>query len=347
MAATISKIGILVGLDTTGLAGGAAKAETVIGSFGNKIENLGGFGANGEFKLVSSFKAASAGLAAMEGSLAGMGSSMGALVAGGPVLVGIAAEIAALFAAAKFSAWGIQLAMGQDAEFTGKWKVFKDEIADLAVKIGELFMPLIKWWLDVGIAAVRALKGGTIAESGTYDRLTSTDPNKRTKAAFDTLEIEEKLTEEYRRQHKMAEDAIRRRQEDMQRHADAITKSLRTPAEVLQDSLAELNSLMDANMISFGTYSRGIERAADEFANLNDKARQLQQIQSRTINPTALERGSSAELSARNRVESIIQAQADTAKQQLATQQRQEKLEQQIRDILKANNVVYQPVNLR
>ncbi len=349
MGQSIAKLNIMLGVDTSGIISGIdGKAIPKIREFKNTVDSISaGGGAGGASTMAAGFKTAAISLKAMEGSLSGMGASMGALISGGPVLIGIAAEVAALYGMAKFSAWGIKMALGQDAEFTGKWKVFKDEIADLALKIGELFMPLIKWWLDVGIAAVRALKGGTVAEAGTYDRLNPTGAEAKVKAAKETLEIEDHLLEKYRQQHKQIEETAKRRREEAQRHVDELTKSLRTPAEVLQDSVTELNKLMNENLITFGTYSRGIEKAAADYADLVDKAKTLKEIHKGTRNPTALERGSSAELTARNKIESITQAMADTAKQQLAVQRQQAETEKQIKRILETNNVTFQPINLR
>lgn len=349
MGQSISKIGILVGMDTSGLATGASQGAATLRGFKTQVDAIDGGGVGSEFKLTSAFKAAGAGLHAMEGSLKGIGSSMALLAGGGFVMVGIAAEIAALFAAAKFSAWGIKLAMGQDAEFTGKWKVFKDELADLALKVGELFMPLIKWWLDVGIAATRALKGGTRAEAGSYDRLT--DPEgyaRKVKDANDKIIASgQEWSDKYTQQVKAIEDAAKRKADAMASAAEQISRSLRTPAEVFNDTVAELNQLMNANLLTFTTFSRGINKAASDFAELNNKAEKLKSIQARTMNVAALERGSSAELSARNKVETLMAGSADIAKQQLEVQKRQEATEKQIRDILKANAVSIQPVNIR
>lgn len=221
----------------------------------------------------------------------------------------------------------------QGKTLTGLWSTFKDEFADLARMIGELFVPALKTFLELGIALMQSIKGGPAAK-GERKPLTG-------------LSEEKKQMKELQEAAEKAAEAIKQKNEEMAKSGESLAKSLRTPFEVFQDSIKDIQALMEGNFISFETYSRGIQKAADDFANLNNKAKELRDIQFKTLNVGAIERGSSADFEARNRVTQIMQGQTDVAKQQLEVQKRQEQTEKQIRDILKENRVSIQPVNIR
>jgi phage-related tail protein len=61
-----------------------------------------------------------------------------------------------------------------------------------------------------------------------------------------------------------AREEMAKAEEQMRSRAESITNSLKTPAENMKDEVAELNEMVKAGAISWGTYHRGIRRAVEE-----------------------------------------------------------------------------------
>lgn len=282
--ATVAKLNIQLGVGTAGVTSGINQTVPLLQNFKQRIDSLGGGAAGGSNNLASAFRGANSAVSLLKGNLSGVASLMPQLTAG-------ALGIAAAYQAAKFAAWGIKLAAGQDSEFQQKWKQFKDEIADLALIIGNYLLPPLKEWLGVGIAIIRAVKGGAAAP-GTHGRLT--DPagthRQQQEAAQKALALEKQKTEEMEKQARLITESINKQNEAWVSLGKRITEEMRTPGEVLSQRVGELNFLANRGLITFDTYSRAINQAADDFASLGEKTRQLQRTQ--RVDVAALDRNS-------------------------------------------------------
>ncbi|HYG73469.1 MAG TPA: hypothetical protein VEK08_00450 [Planctomycetota bacterium] len=65
-------------------------------------------------------------------------------------------------------------------------------------------------------------------------------------------------------------EAHKRAQDEMKRAGDALTKSLRTPAEVLEDELKHIENLLNNGDITHETARRAVERAETDFKKSTD-----------------------------------------------------------------------------
>lgn len=306
MAGSIAKLNIMLGVDTSGIISGIdGTAVPKVREFKNVVDNLStGSATSGAAGLRSNFQGANAAIGLMQGRLGAIGPLMANLS-------GYALGIAAAFGAARFAAFAIREAGAQDSEFVSKWTQFKEEIADLAMIVGRFLLPPLKEWLTVGIAAIQAMKGGA--------------------AASVTRESLRRGPEEIDKQMKAITDSINKQNEAWSELGKRITNEFRTPGEVLNQKVGELNFLANRGLITFETYSRAINKAADEFAEMGEKAKVFKQITS-TEN-AALDRFTSAGFSATREASDKWQQLKDIQQRQLE----EDKLANRKRDeILKA-----------
>lgn len=150
-----------------------------------------------------------------------------------------------------------------------------ESVADLIKELGiitrravELTMPVIDLfvrtlaWLPKQIA--RGLEWLNIGGTGE-----STVFSGGLKAAKDAVT---ELSGELDAAAKEAEEAAARAAEEMAKRGEAMTKSLRTPVEIFEDQMAELNELVRAGAIEWGTYERGVRRAVEVLNKGKDAA---------------------------------------------------------------------------
>lgn len=67
------------------------------------------------------------------------------------------------------------------------------------------------------------------------------------------------------------QEAAQREWEAMMARGAAITEAVRTPLEIYQDTLAELNDLLDAGAVSQETYSRALKKAQEDLDEATNK----------------------------------------------------------------------------
>jgi hypothetical protein len=120
------------------------------------------------------------------------------------------------------------------------------------------------------------------------------------------------LTEQTKKYQKVLDEGAR------------LTEALRTPQQVFSDSLTNMEKLLAAGAISWGTYARGVRKAGEELR----RATGADKVVDIGFRPTAaLERGSSATFSAINRFQNEGGgSRRDVLLQQLAKQTEMVKL---------------------
>ena len=145
--------------------------------------------------------------------------------------------------------------------------------------------PMITWISNAitqMAVAIRKLFGWTGAEITKFSGGLEKAKLKADDVTADMLKEQERLAAEAER----ASEAIASR-------GEAITKSLREPAEIFADTMMELNDLVQAGAISWTVYQRGIRKAVEEI----QKGRDAADWQTPSIG-AAIIRGSSAAFSA-------------------------------------------------
>lgn len=107
--------------------------------------------------------------------------------------------------------------------------------------------------------------------------------------------------------------------DEMKKRGDEIAKSMRTPFEVMEDTVADLNRLLDVGAINWQTYSRAIEKAASDLDKATKSKQELDRFKS-TPGVGAVQQGTSAAFSA---VQAAGRAQADNQRRQLEVERQQ------------------------
>lgn len=145
----------------------------------------------------------------------------------------------------------------QTGTLIGQWSKLKDNISIIA---GQALAPLnfaLKNIIE-GMNVLLEQTGllGKDSGRGAREQAQSLEKLKAQKAIAKAAQEEEQAAKATLAAHEKAVAAIASR-------ADALTKGLRSPAEIAADSINELNDLAQKGLISFETYSRGIRQAED------------------------------------------------------------------------------------
>lgn len=74
------------------------------------------------------------------------------------------------------------------------------------------------------------------------------------------------ITVESTKAAEKAAEAIESAKEQLKAKGTSIAESLRTPSEIYRDTIAELNDLVNAGLLNWELYQRGIRRAVDELS---------------------------------------------------------------------------------
>ena len=213
----------------------------------------------------------------------------------------------------------INVGGGVEDTWAGQWKEAKDQIAttvailDDALGISRFFEESAR-----GLAATfREINDATMSDAMKKERAQAEALKKQT----EELKVQDKLRKEAAEVAKKAaaeaDAAARRAQEEAKRAADeivargeAIARSLRTPAEVYRDTIAELGNLFSAGAIGIETFNRGVAKAKEDLEGAKNAGRPQG-----LTNVGAAERFTMTGFSAVNRAQdAATKAAAETAK---------------------------------
>lgn len=176
----------------------------------------------------------------------------------------------------------------QTETIIGQWNKLKENLtlvaADSVSPLEGDLRGILKYLNDEYIPAFRRLyMGGEDSPTAAYET--------QNKATADSLR---QLADA----QKLAEDAVRHFNDmldDMDERGESLSKSLRTPFEVMRDALAETVALFNSASIDSETYSRSVNKIASDFEKASKSAKNIQS----SIYTGAVERGTMAEYSAR------------------------------------------------
>jgi hypothetical protein len=313
MATTIARLAAVLSTDTSRFDTGMLRAGQSVQNFGKS----GGFSQALLFKLEQK-------LIGLTGSLGRFGSLAGTLAgAGGPVGM-IAVALTAATAAA--GAFVVKIAQVGDAARDAKLSTLRDHFkafddlkgtkfsigfdaktnqelvsdirrsfSDLAEGLGLTLKPLLMAANDLVQQMNSRLLGPELAASLREShekaaRLAEANKELRAQAKL-RAEEEERAIAEIQQHWDRVVDRMRSR-------ADQLKESLRTPAEAFRASLEELSSLRNIGFIDDETLGRGLKSAAADYFDASKKLAEAKN----TLTPVAaLERGTTAEFSARVR----------------------------------------------
>ena len=162
--------------------------------------------------------------------------------------------------------------MGRQSEtLAGQWATFKDNMMMFAGAVMVYVVPALTEMLrqfNEVFSWITGIKKETMEETQAAIKAYAA------KAAAQQ-QVADALKAEQEAQKKAAEEQ-QKKMDAMKSRADQLTKSLRTPAEVWQDSMNEINQLLKEGLITWDTYTRGVEEATQalekSFATKTPKA---------------------------------------------------------------------------
>ena len=135
---------------------------------------------------------------------------------------------------------------------------------------------------------------------------------KNNDAVFDAIKKQKELED--------AQKAEKKRIEELQKKADQVAQSVRTPVEVFQDKVSELQELLNAGVLSWTNYQRAIKKATDTLKNQRDQENKQAKTERKSFG--ALSRGSIAAFSAGKKSDDHFRKMQENQKRQLMEQQK-------------------------
>ena len=291
----------------------------------NTASSLTGIG-NSAKAMNAVFSVASGNLGKLT-ALASLGPAAGLLIA-----AAAAGKLAFSLAAASDA---LEVAAGGDAANT--WAGQFDRVQAAALSIAQ----------TLGRPLSEALTRETATWARILERVATAimpEQIRQERALAASMERRKKLAEEIAQKEEAAAKAASRAFQDAQDKAksaaERITQSLRTPAEVYADTVAELNNLLQIGLVSVETMGRGVAKARADLIDAGKIARETKSLTSSSGPLSALERGSSAAIAfiQQSREE---QAKAnELARQDLEESKRQTKAMQDVEKAVREKKTV-------
>lgn len=289
---TIAKLAVLVTTDTGGLSAGMARSGNIVSNAADQMQ--GRFSSMAErLKNVKDVAGASTGsFRDMAGVLR---AGPWALAAAGVAAVGVAAfrsaraadelELRAVKVADAWEAAHKQLT-GKDVDigfnkmdtWSGQWDRLKEAATQFFAVVAEN-SGILAFFKDITIGLAQAFED--LTEMMRTDEQRQRDATlkrleKETAEKKKQFEIQQKMAKEAEDAAKKLADERNRAWEALERTAESITKSLRTPDEIFRDTVTELKNLQDSGLLSGETFARGLQRASDELKDATDRLQGVQ-----------------------------------------------------------------------
>ena len=126
--------------------------------------------------------------------------------------------------------------------------------------------------------------------------------------------------------------------EALEKKGASLTASLRNPMEMYNDTLADLNSMLDAGVISWETYGRAVEKAQEDIKNSEEfKAKEIKVAERQAIGVTLRGRGA---FSIQQKQQRTLEKLREEERQQLRQLKQQTALLQQLNNNVQTGTVV-------
>ena len=193
----------------------------------------------------------------------------------------------------------------------GAWRTFTIAIAPVLKGLAQMFTWVVKIGKFLAKWSAPAIMFRMFKKVFGKKEILENAVNKQkemTPLLEDQLEKEKAIAEEKAK----AADALKKQ-------GDAITREFMTPQEKFEEKIADLNRLVNAGAISWGTYNKAIAKSVDELKEANKQTDRL-------ANPrkpiSAARRGTSAAFSAQRQSERHLKEMRDKQKQQVEEQRK-------------------------
>lgn len=162
--------------------------------------------------------------------------------------------------------------MGRQAEtLSGQWEKFKENMTIIA---SETMKTLAVVLTDI-LRDLNAILDVVVRWYGIEREKNKTSAD----AVREQMALEKQRADEAKKaaeeEAKAAKEAAKEL-EKAQNRADSIAKSLRTPQEIYNDTIRELQALTEAGLLSIEMFRRGVDKAMKDFEDATDKKKKLE-----------------------------------------------------------------------
>lgn len=195
----------------------------------------------------------------------------------------------------------------QTDTLVGQWEKFKENLTIIALEVMKPLVETLKSLLhDINMALEGLMQLMGIerdrSKIGSGDKARAEQ-----RSAAEAAKAEADRTEMMKEQDKIAQA--------IQSRAQSVINSLRTPAEIFRETIAELRSLSEAGAISEEIFARGFAKATEQLEKANEAKRKL--LDTTSFRVGAAERFTTAGFSAVQQGQGQLNRIAEFEKQQL------------------------------
>ena len=228
----------------------------------------------------------------------------------------------------------------------GVWEQLSIMLAPALETIGEVIAEVIGWvarmvewfrkldnvWLGL-VAAASPVTGAIMWVAGLFE-----DEKKVIEKVIETTDklslAQLKAAED---EQKALEETAKAR-EALEKKGAKLTESLRSPLEKYNDTVGDLNAMLDAGVISWDTYSKAVAKAQDDIKKSEEfKAKEIKVAERQAVGVTLRGRGVS---SIQQKQQRTLEKLREEERQQLKEAKRQTALLQQLNNNVQTGTVV-------
>lgn len=230
--------------------------------------------------------------------------------------------------------------------FDGIWNQLSVMLAPAFESLANTIVDVIKWVRDmvewfknlsgvwkVLIAVANPLVGAIMWVAGAWS-----DDEEIIEKVTKATEQNEAVTLAAAAAEQKAIEETAKAREALEKKGASLTASLRNPMEMYNDTLADLNSMLDAGVISWETYGRAVEKAQEDIKNSEEfKAKEIKVAERQAIGVTLRGRGA---FSIQQKQQRTLEKLREEERQQLRQLKQQTALLQQLNNNVQTGTVV-------
>jgi hypothetical protein len=212
-------------------------------------------------------------------------------------------------------------------------------LADTIVEVIKWVRDMVDWFKNLSgvwkmlIAVASPVVGAIMWVAGAW----SDDKEIIEKVTKATEQNEQATLAAMAAEQKAIEDAAKAR-EALEKKGASLTESMRNPMEMYNATLADLNSMLDAGVISWDTYGRAVAKAQDDIKKSEEfKAKEIKVAERQAVGVTLRGRGA---FSIQQKQQRTLEKLREEERQQLRQLKQQTALLQQLNNNVQTGTVV-------
>jgi len=230
--------------------------------------------------------------------------------------------------------------------FDGIWNQLSVMLAPAFQWLAEVLTDLIVWvrgvidWfksLEIGwfeiIAVINPLIAGILWLTGAFD-----EEDEAIKKVNETLEKNKTATLAAAAAEQKALEETAKAREALEKKGVALTTSMRNPMEMYNDTIADLNAMLDAGAISWDTYGRAVAKAQEDIQKSEEfKAKEIKVAERQSVGVALRGRGA---FSIQQKQQRTLEKLREEERQQLKQLKQQTALLQKLNNNIQTGTVV-------